>query len=586
MKLLYLLLFSTLLLIGCKKPEQPEIENQIGKKWTIDGQLIQFDNKDFIYSDSSNVLANWNTGRWEIVDSNLIIYSIPDSNAIAYDSSLIITTDKGTSLRHFKNGQLVYDSKNKYNGPGVQTRVYQIRNLTKKELTLVHEQEETITLAVSKEEIESHFGFTSIYRGLIGILSLLIIGWLFSNNRKAINWSIIIKGVSLQIVFALLILKVPFVADIFSLVSQFFVEVIQFTQEGTRFLFSSYVTNDIEPPLINFAINVLPTIIFFSALTSLLYYWGILQRIVYVLAIVMKKFMNLSGAESMAAAGNIFLGQTESPLLVKPYLGSMTKSEMMCLMTGGMATIAGGVLAAYIGYLGGDDPEMQLYFARHLLAASLMSAPAAILFSKMLVPETENFDKKIKIPKDKIGTNALEAIANGTTDGLKLAVNVGAMLLVFIALMAMANYILRDLIGEWTQLNPLIAEATNFSGLTFEFLLGYGLSPVTWLMGVPWDDITVVGELLGKKTIINEFVAYTNLGELKSAGAFKHDKSLIMATYMLCGFANFASIGIQIGGIGSLVPSRKSLLSQLGFKALIGGTLACLMTAVIVGIIF
>lgn len=582
------LFFVTLIffLIGCQKTEPPTLEKQVAKTWIIEGQIISLNPVTKEYTDSSKVMAKWQNGYWEIKDSTITFFSTAQDKGIKADSTVAVSTAKGNVVRHYKNGKLIFDSGNERAGPGVSSVTYNIISADGSALELTQENNDAITLSVQKDEIESTFGFTSIYRGLIGIVSLLLIGWLFSSNRKAINWSIIIKGITIQIIFALMILKVPFVADVFSMISSFFVKVIQFTQDGTEFLFGSYATNQIEPALLNFAFNVLPTIIFFSALASLLYYFGILQKIVYMLAIVMKKFMNLSGAESMAAAGNIFLGQTESPLLVKPYLGSMTRSEMMCLMTGGMATIAGGVLAAYIGYLGGDDPEMQLYFARHLLAASLMSAPAAILFSKMLVPETEKFDKKINIPKDKIGTNALEAITNGTTDGLKLAINVGAMLLVFIALMAMANYILKDMIGEWTNLNPIIADKTNFSGLTFEFLLGYGLSPLTWLMGVPSADIYIVGELLGKKTILNEFVAYSDMGELKNAGKFTHDKSMIMATYVLCGFANFASIGIQIGGIGALIPSRKSLLSQLGFKALIGGTLACLMTAVIVGIIY
>ena len=299
----------------------------------------------------------------------------------------------------------------------------------------------------------------------------------------------------------------------------------------------------------------------------------------------MRRTLKLSGAESMAAAGNVFLGQTESPLLIKPYLNKMTKSEMMTLMVGGMATIAGGVLASYIGFLGGDDPAEQLYFAKHLLAASVMSAPAAIVAAKILVPESEQYNKKLSIPKDKMGSNALEAITNGTTDGLKLAVNVAAMLLVFIALMAMANYILSDMIGEWTGLNEMVAANTQYDKLSFQFLLGYLVAPIAWILGVSSEDMFLVGELLGQKTILNEFVAYTSFGEMKAAGKFSDNKSVVMATYMLCGFANFASIGIQIGGIGALVPNRKGLLSKLGVKALIGGTLACLFTAAIVGML-
>ena len=424
--------------------------------------------------------------------------------------------------------------------------------------------------------------FMSIARGLLGMVTLLLIAFLFSRNKKKIDWKLVAKGLLIQIIFAVLVLKVGFVADGFDFVSKIFTKVIGFTQEGTMFLFGSFISGEIESSLVNFVVMVLPTIVFFSALTSLLYYWGILQKIVYGFAWVMKKAMKLSGAESLAAAGNIFLGQTEAPLLVKPYLNKMTNSELMCLMSGGMATIAGGVLAAYIGFLGGDDPVQQLYFAKHLLAASVMSAPAAVVAAKILVPETEEIDEELKISKEKMGSNALEAITNGTTDGIKLAVNVGGMLLVFIALMAMGNYILFK-IGDWTSLNDLIIANTVFKGFSFEFILGYLFAPIAWLMGVCSEDMILVGQLLGEKTILNEFVAYVSLGEMKSAGRFHEEKSVIMATYILCGFANFASIGIQIGGIGSLAPGKKATLAKYGFLALIGGTLASLFTAVIVG---
>jgi CNT family concentrative nucleoside transporter len=426
--------------------------------------------------------------------------------------------------------------------------------------------------------------FLSILRGLLGMLTLLAIAWLFSINKKKIDWKLVGKGLLIQLIFAVLVLKVPFVEAGFEWISKIFTKVIGFTQEGTMFLFGSFISGEIESSLVNFVVMVLPTIVFFSALTSLFYYWGILQKIVYGFAWVMKKAMNLSGAESLAAAGNIFLGQTEAPLLVKPYLNKMTNSELMCLMSGGMATIAGGVLAAYIGFLGGDDPVQQIYFAKHLLAASVMSAPAAVVAAKILVPETEEFDKKLEISKEKMGSNALEAIANGTTDGIRLAVNVGGMLLVFIALMAMGNYILFK-IGDWTAINELIIAHTTFDGLSFQFVLGYLFSPIAWLMGVCSEDMVLVGQLLGEKTILNEFVAYVSLGDMKNTGKFAEEKSVIMATYILCGFANFASIGIQIGGIGSLAPGRKATLAKYGFRALIGGTLASLFTAVIVGML-
>ncbi|MCF8275760.1 MAG: Na+ dependent nucleoside transporter [Flavobacteriales bacterium] len=440
-----------------------------------------------------------------------------------------------------------------------------------------------------------------IGRGLVGVAVLVAIGYLFSEDKKAINWKLIGTGLLIQLVLAIGILKVSAVQHVFDVVGQGFVKVISFTDFGTDFLFSSFVTGSSEVAVISFAFRILPTIVFFSALTSLLYYVGLLQKVVYVFAWIMKKTMKLSGAESLAAAGNIFLGQTESPFLIKPYLEKMTKSEIMCLMTGGMATIAGGVLAAYIGFLGGEDPVEQVLFAKHLLAASVMSAPAAVVAAKLLIPEKEEFNESMEISKDKMGANVLEAVANGTSDGVKLAVNVGAMLLVFTAFVYMGNWILGDWIGgfsgfdyfanrwqigwlgNWTTLNDIVAARTAFDGLSFQFLVGYTFAPIAWLMGVPTEDIFLVGQLLGEKTILNEFYAYKTLGEMKFGGLFVHEKSMIMATYILCGFSNFASIGIQIGGIGTLIPNRKGLLSKLGLRALLGGTLACLFTAVLVG---
>tara|TARA_Y100000768_G_scaffold383808_1_gene366606 strand:+ start:1147 stop:2448 length:1302 start_codon:yes stop_codon:yes gene_type:complete len=426
--------------------------------------------------------------------------------------------------------------------------------------------------------------FIAIGRGLIGLAFLVLVTWLLSSNRKKIHWPLIIKGLVIQMIFALAILKLEWVKIGFEFLSKSFVRIISFTQYGSEFLFTPFGADSIHPALANFAFNVLPTIIFFSALSSLLYYWGILQKIVYGFAWVMKRTMKLSGAESLAAAGNMFMGQTEAPLLIRPYLGSMTRSEIMSLMTGGMATIAGGVLASYIGFLGGDDPVQKVLFAKHLLAASIMSAPAAIVAAKMLVPETEKVDESMEMTKDKKESNVLEAISNGTTDGLKLAVNVGAMLLVFTALIYMGNYFL-GYFGNLTGLNEWIAANTNYDTFSFQFMLGYLFAPVAWLIGVNGDDIVIVGQLLGEKTILNEFYAYVTMADFKANHAFAEEKSMIMATYILCGFSNFASIGIQIGGIGALVPSRKGLLSQLGLRALIGGTLACLFTAAIVGMI-
>ncbi len=429
------------------------------------------------------------------------------------------------------------------------------------------------------------FTFFSFFRGVLGLATVLLLGMAFSSDLRAIDWGLVIKGLLLQIVLAVLVLKVPWVESAFEGLSSFFLKVINFADAGTEFLFSSQVTGKIEPALRTFVTDILPTIIFFSALTSLFYYLGVLQRIVYGMAWVMRRLMNLSGAESLAAAGNVFIGQTSAPLLIKPYLPKMTRSEIMCLMSGGMATIAGGVLAAYVGFLGGEDPAQQAFFAKHLLTASVMSAPAAIVAAKMLVPEKESFEKEMRLHDRGFGTNALEAITNGTGDGLRLAVNVAAMLLTFIALITMGNYILKDLIGHYTGLNPLIVESTNYDGFTFQFIIGYLFAPIAWLIGVAKEDMVIVGQLLGEKTIVNEFIAYKTLGEMKASGAFAQQKSVLMATYILCGFANFASIGIQIGGIGALIPNRKSLLSELGIKALIAGTLACLFTAVIVGML-
>ena len=474
-----------------------------------------------------------------------------------------------------------------YTQPTDTTRTYEI-TLSETDLVL---NENGINYSFKKEAevlslTSSGFSFNNLGRGLLGIITLLLIAFAFSRNRKGIDWQLVCKGLLIQIVFAILILKVPFVQNGFEWLSSIFVTILGFTREGSLFLFGDLIGNINSFGFI-FAFQVLPTILFFSALTSLLFYYGILQKVVYGFALFMKKVMNLSGSESLAAAGNIFLGQTESPLLIKPYIDKMTMSELLCLMAGGMATIAGGVLAAYIGFLGGSDPVQQLFFAKHLLAASVMSAPAAVVAAKILLPETEKVNEDMSISEEQIGTNALEAISIGTTQGLKLAVNVGAMLLVFIAFIAMANYLLKDFIGDFTGINSWVVSITNgqYDGFTLQFILGYTLAPLTWLMGVCKEDIVLVGQLLGEKTILNEFVAYVSLGELKASGKFFEEKSIIIATYILCGFANFASIGIQIGGIGALAPKRRGDLSKLGILALIAGTLASLFTAVIVGMI-
>ncbi len=435
-----------------------------------------------------------------------------------------------------------------------------------------------------QKEIRNNSGFTFVgfIRGFIGLLFILGLAYLLSHDRRAINWKLVGKGIGLQLLLAVLILKVPFVESVFDFLSKAFTKVVNMSHDGATFVFAAFGDTEMNPIVMNFVTWILPSVIFFSALSSLLYYWGILQKFVYAMAWVMYRAMGLSGAESVAAAGNVFLGQTEAPLLVKPYLETMTKSELLSLMVGGMATIAGGVLAAYISFLGKGDPVQELYFAKHLLTASIMSAPAAIVFAKMLYPEKEEVQRDLTVSKDKLGGSALEAISNGTTDGVRLAVNVGAMLIVFISLIALCNFIL-NYFGYHTGLNAIIAQGGSYEGLSFEFIMGHIFAPVAWLMGVPWQDALIFGQLLGEKTILNEFVAYPHLGELQDRMT---QKSILMATYALCGFANFASIGIQIGGIGALVPGRKAELAKFGVKALIGGTLACLSTAILVGMIF
>lgn len=426
----------------------------------------------------------------------------------------------------------------------------------------------------------------NIAHGLFGLAVLVLFGWSISSNRKRVRWPVILTLVASQIILAILLLKVPLVNELFRAISAFFVRTLDFTTEGTTLLLGDKLGAPGEFGFI-FLFHVLPTIIFFAALTSMLYYLGVLQWVIYGLAWLLHKAGGISGAESLAAAANVFVGQTEAPLVVKPYIDKMTRSEMMCLMTGGMATIAGGVFVAYVGLLGGDDTALKQEIGLHLITASLISAPAAILAAKLLVPETETYDTELHFPRERMGSNLLDAICQGTTEGVKLCVNVAAMLLVFTALIAMANYGLRDLVGEWTGLNEVIKNATNgqFEGLTLQFLLGSLLAPVAWLIGVPPQDLMLVGQLLGEKTILNEFIAYDSMSGMMAEGAFSSEKSRIISMYALCGFANFASIGIQIGGISVLAPKRRVLLTELGIKALIGGTIACLMTACVAGML-
>ena len=429
------------------------------------------------------------------------------------------------------------------------------------------------------------FSTNSLWRGLLGMTSLIFVAFLFSSNRRAINWKTVAIGTGFQLLIAFGVLKIPFIQKIFESIGQIFVNVLDYTKAGSEFLFGGML--NISSYGFIFAFQVLPTIIFFSALTSVLFYLGIIQKVVKAMGWLLSKLLNISGAESLSVAGNIFLGQTEAPLLIKAYLEKMNKSEMLLVMVGGMATVAGAVLAAYIGFLGGDDPVLRLTFAKHLLAASVMAAPGAIVVSKILYPQTEAINKDLSVSNEKIGSNILDAIANGTTEGLRLAVNVGAMLLVFVAFIAMLNGIL-GWAGGFASVNNWIADNTSYNSLSLEAILGTIFAPLMWLIGVASEDMMLMGQLLGIKLVASEFVGYIQLAELKDISNGIHlsyEKSIIMATYMLCGFANFASIGIQIGGIGSLAPGQRKTLSKFGMKALIGGTIASLISAAIAGMI-
>ncbi len=429
------------------------------------------------------------------------------------------------------------------------------------------------------------FSITSLWKGALGMLVLLAIAYIFSSNRKKINWKTVGAGLSAQILLAFGVLKVPFIQNIFESVGQIFINILDYTRAGSVFLLGDLM--NIESFGFIFAFQVLPTIIFFSALTSVLFYLGIIQKVVQSLAWLLTKLMHISGAESLSVAGNIFLGQTEAPLMIKAYLEKMTKSEILLVMIGGMATVAGGVLAAYIGFLGGDDDALRLVYAKHLLAASVMAAPGAIVISKILYPQIEKVNTDIKVSHDKIGSNILDAIANGTSEGLRLAVNVAAMLLVFLAFIAMINGVF-GWIGDITNLNTWMAANTPYPKFSLEAVLGIVFSPLMWIIGVAKQDMMLMGQLLGVKLVASEFVGYIQLAELKDVASLTHftyNKSIIMATYMLCGFANFASIGIQIGGIGSLAPGKRKLLSEFGMKALLGGSLASLLSATFAGMI-
>ena len=422
-------------------------------------------------------------------------------------------------------------------------------------------------------------------RGAIGMFFLMLVCYLFSNNRRAINWKLIIYCLVAMIAFYLGVTKVFFINDFFDFLSRGFVRILDTSVESTRLLFSNLIDPQYEWGFI-FAVRVLPSIIFFSALSSILYYTGILQKVVWFFAWLLSK-LRISGAESVSSAANIFMGQTEAPLMIKPYLDKMNRSEILLIMVGGMANTAGSVLGAYVSFLGKEGAgvpyeQTKEYFALHLLTQSILSIPAAIICAKMLFPQTETVNTEVKIPKQKLGDNFLDALSIGTTDGLKLAVNVGAMLIAFTALIFVLNLILFK-VGEWTALNHVIAANTPYNGLSFQMILGYIFSPVAWLIGVDPHDMLDVGQLLGEKTILNEFNAFVSFGKLKDSGKIVDPQSILITTYALSGFANFASIGIQIGGISQLAPGQRRNLTELGMKALLGGTIACLMCGCLAG---
>ena len=473
----------------------------------------------------------------------------------------------------------------KYNTPTDTLRTYDITLLSENELEFTENG-----VSYKFQRIESlipsqGFSISGMTKGITGMVFLIFIAFLFSKNRKAIKWKTVFIGLAAQLLLAVGVLKVDFIQKIFEFFGKIFVKTLDFTMEGSTFLLGDMM--NVESFGYVFLFQVLPTVIFFSALTSVLFYLGVIQKFVKALAWALTKLLNISGAESLSVAGNIFLGQTEAPLMIKAYLEKMSKSEILLVMVGGMATVAGGVLAAYIGFLGGEDEVVRLFYAKHLLTASVMAAPGAIVISKILYPQTEKINTEVHVSQEKIGSNLLDAIANGTTEGLKLAANVGAMLLVFVAFIAMINFGFEK-IGTIGQINNWISSNTSYDQLSIEFVLGYTFSPLMWLIGVAKEDMALMGQLLGIKLAVSEFIGYMQLAELKDITNlihFKYEKSIIMATYMLCGFANFASIGIQIGGIGSLAPGQRKNLSEFGFLALIGGTLASLLSATFAGMI-
>lgn len=434
-------------------------------------------------------------------------------------------------------------------------------------------------------EQELGFGWESLLRGLLGIATVIAVSYCLSYNRKKIDWKLVGGGLFMQIVFALAVLYIPFVGTVLEWVGKAFIKLMDFTQAGVAFLMGPLVTKN-EGFI--FLLNSLPVVIFFSALVSLFYHWGIIQKVVGAFSWVLRRFMNISGAEGLVTSGNVFMGMTESPVLIKNYLPAMNRSEIFLVMVAGMGTIAGTVMGTYIGMLAGGDPVSRVLFAKHLLSASLMAAPGSIVIAKIFCPQTEAVDDRL-VKLENTGNHAtvLDALAAGTATGVRLMVNIAAMLLVFIALVALANYILEGLIGRYTGLNEWIVSITDgrSQGLTFQFVLGVILSPFMWLIGVPYQDSMLVGSLLGQKTILNEFVAYYQLQEWKDASLFLSQKSVIMSTYILCGFANISSIGILLGGMGVLAPEKREMITRFGVPAMIAGALVSVLSATIIGMI-
>lgn len=432
---------------------------------------------------------------------------------------------------------------------------------------------------------QSGISLESLLRGILGIVTVLAVAYALSYDRKRIDWKLIGGGLIMQVIFALAVLYIPFVGTALEWMGKAFIKLMDFTQAGVGFLLGPYATKSNG---FIFLIHSLPVVIFFSALVSLFYYWGIIQRVVGAFSWLLRKFMNISGAEGLVTSGNIFMGMIESPVLIKNYLPAMNKSEIFLVMVSGMGTIAGTVMATYIGMLSGGDPVARVLFAKHLISASLMAAPGSIVLAKMLCPQTEvAVDQAATLEKGSSHPTALDALAAGTSTGIRLMVNIAAMLLVFIALVALANYLLEGLLGRYTGLNEWIVSVTDgkAQGLTFQFILGVILAPFMWLIGIPSPDIMLVGSLLGQKTILNEFVAYFQLQEWKDAGMFMYQKSILMSTYILCGFANISSIGILLGGMGVLAPEKKEMITRFGFPAMIAGALVSVLSATIIGMI-